>query len=182
MASGLFWTSDYTDNLFLTNKSNDIFYHLKDLSNYTCSTGRHTVTSKNELIFIDMDNIYKLTNDDDDDENNVTLIEMQESSWDNVCVYCSRSIDDLLVGMTRENRGKVIRINQYGKTTQTIQHDVTGQDLYNNPGFITENNNGDVLVSDFAYDSDAVVETELSGRHRFSYSGHPLLFMLIRYR
>lgn len=36
------------------------------------------------------------------------------------------------------------------------------------PRFITENNNGDVLVSD----SGAVVVTERGGKHRFSYTGH----------
>nr|XP_034310500.1 uncharacterized protein LOC117684045 [Crassostrea gigas] len=65
--------------------------------------------------------------------------------------------------------GKVTRYNQSGQLTQTIHHDNTGLGLYSRPIYITENNNGDVLVSD----AGAVVVTECGGRHRFSYTGHP---------
>lgn len=71
---------------------------------------------------------------------------------------------DLLVGIYRKEpqTSKVIRYNQSGKLTQIIYQDKTGQELYNLPNYITENNNGDVVVSD--YDDDdpcgAVVVTE----------------------
>lgn len=70
---------------------------------------------------------------------------------------------------------RVTRYNQIGQLTQTIQHDNTGQlTLYKNPYYITENNNGDVVVSDFeVHLSGAVVVLERGGRHRFSYTGHP---------
>eukprot|EP00105_Crassostrea_gigas_P038407 XP_019922555.1 PREDICTED: uncharacterized protein LOC109618689 [Crassostrea gigas] len=69
--------------------------------------------------------------------------------------------------------GKVTRYNQSGQLTQTIQHDNTWG-LYREPDYITENNNGDVVVSDsIDYESGAVVVTERGGRHRFSYTGHP---------
>uniref|UniRef100_A0A8W8LNG2 Tripartite motif-containing protein 3 n=1 Tax=Magallana gigas TaxID=29159 RepID=A0A8W8LNG2_MAGGI len=45
--------------------------------------------------------------------------------------------------------------------------------LYRRPSYITENNNGDVVVSDSIFPSGAVVVTERGGRHRFSYTGHP---------
>eukprot|EP00105_Crassostrea_gigas_P031929 XP_011454773.2 PREDICTED: tripartite motif-containing protein 2 isoform X1 [Crassostrea gigas] len=64
---------------------------------------------------------------------------------------------------------KVTRYNQGGQLTQTIKHDSTGQGLYSDPIYITENNNGDVVVSDLY----AVVVTERGGRHRFSYTGPP---------
>nr|XP_034308983.1 uncharacterized protein LOC117683576 [Crassostrea gigas] len=71
--------------------------------------------------------------------------------------------------------GKVTRYNQGGQVTQTIIHDSTGRGLYNSPNFITENNNGDIVVSDnnSIFWSGAVVVTERGGRHRFSYIGHP---------
>nr|XP_034320737.1 tripartite motif-containing protein 3-like [Crassostrea gigas] len=71
--------------------------------------------------------------------------------------------------------GKVTRYNQSGQITQTIQYHNTGQGLYSGPYYITENNNGDVVVSDYNYisESGAVVVTERGGRHRFSYTGHP---------
>uniref|UniRef100_K1QBR8 Uncharacterized protein n=1 Tax=Magallana gigas TaxID=29159 RepID=K1QBR8_MAGGI len=40
--------------------------------------------------------------------------------------------------------------------------------MYTYPNYITENNNGDVVVSDF---TRAVVVTERGGKYRFSYSG-----------
>eukprot|EP00105_Crassostrea_gigas_P007244 XP_011421427.2 PREDICTED: uncharacterized protein LOC105324072 [Crassostrea gigas] len=67
--------------------------------------------------------------------------------------------------------GKVTRYNQSGQLTQTIQYHNTGRGLYRLPIYITENNNGDVVVSDSM--SDAVVVTERGGRHRFSYTGPP---------
>eukprot|EP00105_Crassostrea_gigas_P037534 XP_019921682.1 PREDICTED: uncharacterized protein LOC105325719 [Crassostrea gigas] len=68
--------------------------------------------------------------------------------------------------------GKVTRYNQSGQLIQSIQHDYTGRGLYRQPNYITENNNGDVVVRD--YMSGAVVVTERGGRHHFTYTGHSL--------
>ncbi|XP_062612920.1 uncharacterized protein LOC134274677 [Saccostrea cucullata] len=65
--------------------------------------------------------------------------------------------------------GQVNRYTNTGEHLQTIQHDNTGQRLYEYPHYITENRNGDVIVSDF--DRYAVVVTDRGGRHRFSYTG-----------
>nr|XP_022337266.1 uncharacterized protein LOC111133296 isoform X3 [Crassostrea virginica] len=68
--------------------------------------------------------------------------------------------------------GKVMRYDNTGKHKQTIPHDDnTHIYLYEKPWYITENNNGDVLVSDF--DRHAVVVTSGEGVHRFSYTGPP---------
>eukprot|EP00105_Crassostrea_gigas_P016097 XP_011433348.2 PREDICTED: uncharacterized protein LOC105332434 [Crassostrea gigas] len=110
-------------------------------------------------------------------KNTTKIIEEIDSTWRPRCVYWSPSTGDLLVGMRykKKYRGyllidtsKVIRYNQSGQLTQTIQHDNTGQGLYSKPNYITENNNGDVVVSV----SSAVVVTERGGRYRFSYRGH----------
>eukprot|EP00105_Crassostrea_gigas_P013743 XP_011430158.2 PREDICTED: uncharacterized protein LOC105330250 [Crassostrea gigas] len=95
-----------------------------------------------------------------------------DSTWGPWCVYWSPSTGDLLVGMYNDDTGtgKVTRYNQSGQLTQTIQNHNTGLRLYSYPINITENNNGDVVVSDW---SGAVVVTESGGRHRFSYTGHP---------
>ena len=59
-----------------------------------------------------------------------------------------------------------------GEYKQTIPHnDNTPHTLYERPWFITENNNGDVLVSDII--RGAVVVTSGEGVHRFSYTGPP---------
>ena len=56
---------------------------------------------------------------------------------------------------------------------RTIPHnDNTPHTLYKDPWYITENNNGDVVVSD--YHRHAVVVTSGEGVHRFSYTGPPL--------
>ena len=88
-------------------------------------------------------------------------------------MYCSPFSGDLLVGMNRaidiySQIGKVLRYNKNGEHTQTIQGNIP-QILYNSPCYITENNNGDVVVSDLIL--GAVVVTSREGNHRFSYEG-----------
>lgn len=76
----------------------------------------------------------------------------------------------LLAGMmSKDTRtGKVTRYNQ----TQTIQQDNKGLAVYRSPSYITENNHGDVVVSDCIL-SGAVVVTDRKGIYRFFYTGHP---------
>lgn len=78
----------------------------------------------------------------------------------------------MLVGLYKEDprTRKIVRYNHDKYPIQTIQHDITGLELYSKPIYITENNNGNVIVSDTP---GAVVVTDHEGRHRFSYTGHP---------
>lgn len=55
------------------------------------------------------------------------------------------------------------------KIIQTIQFE-RKQQFFKQPLYITENNNGDVVVSD---NKNAVVVTDCEGKHRFNYIGHP---------
>ena len=106
-----------------------------------------------ELIYIAEDiNINKLSSDM---KATTTLIKHTDTTWKPLCVYCSPSSGDLLVGMsrwdtdTRTNTGKVMRYDNTGKYTHTIPHNnTTPHKAYEWPWFITENNNGDVVVSD----------------------------------
>ncbi|XP_078321502.1 uncharacterized protein LOC111117751 [Crassostrea virginica] len=168
------WVSDH-ENIILTDtatgKQQHSVEHPLDLM-----TGIHTVNCEGELIYIDNEvNIIKLCNDM---KTTTTLIKHTDKTWTPWCVYCSASSWDLLVGMHRDDTdtdtytGKVMRYDNTGKRKQTIPHDDnTPHDLYKWPWFITENNNGDVLVSDFL--RHAVVVTSGEGVHRFSYTGHP---------
>uniref|UniRef100_A0A8W8HKL3 Tripartite motif-containing protein 3 n=1 Tax=Magallana gigas TaxID=29159 RepID=A0A8W8HKL3_MAGGI len=163
------WVSDW-GILILTDTTGVPLHHVKD-SCRDLYKGLHTVNSESELIYIDRKrNINKLSKDM---KTTTTFIERTDSTWWPGCVYWSPSTGDLLVGMDREKprTGKVTRYNQSGQLTQTIQNDNTGLGLYREPNCITENNNGDVVVSD--YWSGAVVVTERGGRHRFSYAGPP---------
>ncbi|XP_052692735.1 uncharacterized protein LOC128171010 isoform X3 [Crassostrea angulata] len=166
------WVSGNRNNLMLTDTTGVPLHRVEDSCRYLYG-GLHTVNSESELIYIDEDyNINKLSKDM---KTTTTFIERTDSTWRPRCVYWSPSTGDVLVGMYNDdtNTGKVTRYNQSGQLTQTIQNDYTDLGLYSKPNSITENNNGDVVVSDYNYWSGAVVVTERGGRHRFSYTGHP---------
>nr|XP_022288007.1 uncharacterized protein LOC111100420 [Crassostrea virginica] len=168
------WVSDVY-NLILTDTATGKQLHSVEDS-LGSGSGIHTVNCESELIYIDNEyNIIKLCNDM---ETTTTLIKHTDTTWEPWSVYCATSSGDLLVGMYREdtdsrtNTGKVMRYDNTGEYKQTIPHnDNTPHTLYEWPWFITENNNGDVLVSD--WDRRAVVVTSVEGVHRFSYTGPP---------
>ncbi|XP_078311791.1 uncharacterized protein LOC144618832 [Crassostrea virginica] len=193
------WVSDL-NNLILTDTATGKQLHsVEDSSQYSV-TGIHTVNCEGELIYIDKEhNIIKLCNDMEttttlikhtDKTRNIiklcndmeTAITLIKRTWRPCCVYCSPSSGDLLVGMYRRDTdtdtgkvtttGKVMRYDNTGKYKQTIPHDDnTPHTLYKSPIYITENNNGDVLVSDSS--RHAAVVTSGEGVHRFTYTGPP---------
>ncbi|XP_065941163.1 uncharacterized protein [Magallana gigas] len=172
------WVGDRSNNLYLMSITGKILYRIINL--LYGSSGSHTVNGECELIYIDTDyNISKLTKDMR--TCSVFIKKIKDSIWEPRCVFCSPSTGDLLVGMYTNDLdiGKVTRYNQSGQLTQTIQHDSTGLELYYKPSFITENSNGDVVVSDYDSESSfdnsesgAVVVTDRCGKYRFSYTGH----------
>nr|XP_034319950.1 uncharacterized protein LOC105324523 isoform X2 [Crassostrea gigas] len=170
------WVSDDRNNLMLTDTTGVPLHRVEDsCRDLYAYRGLHTVNSESKLIYIDRNyNINKLSKDM---KTTTTFVERTDSTWEPWCVYWSPSTGDLLVGMYNNDTwtGKVTRYNQSGQLTQSIENDNTGQGLYSFPIYITENNNGNVVVSDFKnmYGSGAVVVTERGGRHRFSYTGHP---------
>lgn len=144
--------------------------------------GFHTVNKDNDLIYIaengDINKLY-------DDLKTETVIE-KKTDWEPSCVYCSKSTGDVFVGMYMhylgaldlkykyEEHGSSIagRVNRYnpsGLLMQILCYDNCGAPLYICPSFITENNNGDVVVSD----RYQLAVTESGGRHRFFYKGPP---------
>nr|XP_034309930.1 uncharacterized protein LOC117683900 [Crassostrea gigas] len=173
VASDRVWVSDNRNNLILTDTTGDPLHRVVDsCKSFYDGYGLHTVNNESELIYIDRNyNINKLSKDM---KTTSTFIERTDSTLKPRCVYWSPFTGDLLVGMCYMDEyivtaGIVTRYNQSGQLTQIIQHDNTGWKLYSISKYITENNNGDVVVTDF----DAVVVTEGGGRHRFSYTGHP---------
>lgn len=99
------------------------------------------------------------------------MIRKSNSIWVPHCVYSSPSTGDLLVVMCMFDTdsdtyiGKVMRYNKNGLNPQSVLHNSTPQDIFRDPSYIIENNNGDVVVSE----SRAVVVTSQEGFHRFSY-------------
>ncbi|XP_062588154.1 uncharacterized protein LOC134249801 [Saccostrea cucullata] len=157
------WICDDKGNLILTNTRGDILDSVTDLLKY--GYGVHTVTRDSAVIYIDRHlNIIKLSTD----KVMITVIS-DTSPLRPLSVYSSPSTGHLLFGMwnTDTGTGQVHRCTNTGKHIQNIQYDNTGQGLYMRPRYITENHNGDVIVSDWRH----VVVTDRRGRHRFSYRG-----------
>lgn len=166
-----FWVSDNRNNLILFNKNgdiqkrflNDIYTHVYDL------VGAHTVDGNNDLIYIDTNNQIKK-------EMNTLYIEDNDNQWTYRCVYSSMLTGNVLIGISNED-STCSKINQFtidsnylGKLVQTIQYDNAGYYLYFGPSYITENNNGDIVVSDW---KTGVVVTNSEGRHRFTFNQDP---------
>ncbi|XP_062566032.1 uncharacterized protein LOC134228398 [Saccostrea cucullata] len=159
------WISDNKGNLILTNTTGDTLDKVTGFAKYN-GAGVHTVTRDSAVIYIDSDfNIIKRSKD-----KVKTTVIPYTSPWRPNCVFSSPSTGDLLVGMYNTDTwtGQVNRYTNTGEHIQTIQHHNTGQDLYRDPLYITENSNGDVIASD--YYCGAVVVTDRRGRHRFSYT------------
>lgn len=167
------WVSDL-DSLLLTDKSGAYLHELTELSDQSLC-GIFSVNSENELIYIDINfNIKKLSNDL---QKNIIFIARADDTIDPVSLYCSRSTGDVLVGKwlfdirRRQFLSKISRYNHLGQLTQTILDNGDHKFLHR-PGYITENNNGDILVTD-SLTSGSVVAIGRGGNHRFTYRGHP---------
>ncbi|XP_056007406.1 uncharacterized protein LOC125664516 [Ostrea edulis] len=163
------WVS-HICNIILTDTTGGTIHRVKGITPLY-GGGLHTVNSSGELIYIDSEyNINKLSIDNE----TVTKFLQRPLPWFLHCVYCSLSTGDLMVGMRNYKTGKVTRYNSSGQHILTIEHDNTGHTLYNEPYCITENKNGDIIVSDWiTLYCGAVVVTDRGGRHRFSYTGPP---------
>lgn len=120
------------------------------------------------------------------------FFEAKNSRWHPLCVHCCKLTGDILVGTKRkketqtidldfsdldenENQGnltscKVTQYNKTGEETLTIQLNNNGLQLYKLPIYITENKNGDGVVSD---NKDAVVVTDCDGKYRVTFTRLP---------
>ncbi|XP_062615425.1 uncharacterized protein LOC134277156 [Saccostrea cucullata] len=157
-----FWVS-LPNKLILPRKASDPLYN----ETYKrAGMGVHTVTITGDLIYIDRDyNINKLSKDT---KTSFTLVK-KAKPWIPLCIASSHSNGDILVGMWNYNKAEVKRYNKTGEHMQTIPQGKSNQGLFGYPLFITENRNGDIVVSDKKH--GAVVVTTREGRHRLSYKG-----------
>lgn len=165
--SELAWVS-YRSNIFLTDIQGNTL-NKNNLINLYNGHGVHTLNRENELIYIEHKtyDIRKFSNN----LQPITMIQIYDLKWEPRCLYWAPSTGDLLVGMYNKctRTGKVTRYNSNAQMTQAIQHDNKGLNLYSEPYYVTENANGDVIISN----SGAVVVTDRGGKHRFSYTGPP---------
>lgn len=162
------WVSD-DKNLVLINSTGKSIHHIKDVStNRYC--GIHTVAGDGKLIYINKEyDIMKLSTVM---KTKTKLISLNNSAWRPLSVYCSPFTGNILVGVTKNNprTGIVMHYNRHGEKTNDMSHNNSGQTLYSKPAYITENSNGDIVVSDSGLNN--VVVTDRRGKYRFSYTSH----------
>lgn len=168
MKSGLFWINDDYKDIMLKNVHDDTLHKISDRPEKEESSGSFTINNEHELIYISKNlSVEKLST-----ELTKTTVFIQNwiHGWKPRCVYWSPTSDSLLVGMRsiRLNCGMVTRYKPTGELKQVIRYDNNRLELYRNPCFIIENNNGDIVVSD---SGTAVVVTDHKGKDRFSYTG-----------
>ncbi|XP_056006543.1 uncharacterized protein LOC130050450 [Ostrea edulis] len=87
----------------------------------------------------------------------------------------STASDDLLVCLHKDDQYKVVRYSGTGTVLQEIQYDSQGQPLYGKTNYITENVNGDIIVTDWK--KNAVIAVDRLGIFRFSFSGRDTQFI-----
>lgn len=163
------WICDKS-KLVLMDTRGVVHHRLNDIWNPVHITGLHSVNWKQELIYINSDsNLIKLSKDT---KTKSIFFKREKSKWRPQCVVCSHLSGDVLVGIWEllTDTGKIIRFNSTGEVKGTIEKDKNNDNLYKNPMYITENSNGDIVVSDW---NRSLVVTDCGGRHRFSYTGHP---------
>lgn len=156
LTSEIMWVSDGN-----TIKEIDINGRiLKKLDVQCTSFGSHTLTENGDLLFLKENEVCMLTVD-----GKIHNLSIQASQ--HFCIHSSKINGDILVG----NNNKVTRYSNLGNKVNQIEMDDEGFPLYHKPIFITENKNGDIIVSDNV--KKAVVAVDKSGRYLFRYRGHP---------
>ncbi|XP_052699642.1 uncharacterized protein LOC128177118 [Crassostrea angulata] len=81
----------------------------------------------------------------------------------------SAASGDLLVCLLKDDQNKVVRYSSTGTVLQEIQYDSQCLPLYKDATYVTENVNGDIIVTDFK--KNAVIAVDRLGIFRYSYSG-----------
>lgn len=185
------WVSGMIGGLNLSNRSGENLLHL-NLNVTPLLSGYHTVNRDGDLIYIG--NNYKLSKISK--ENKIIPIcrtDELSQEWESECVYSSPITEDILVGMSistvfpppkmtdlfrfEKRKGRIFRFNRKGLLTQTTYAKEKELYLSSIPKFITENNNGDVVISALNMtsheDKSGVVEViNQHGKSRFIYKGH----------
>ncbi|XP_062594152.1 uncharacterized protein LOC134255647 [Saccostrea cucullata] len=166
VTSNLIWISDYKNSLLLMRiEENRISVAHRILEDFG-GLGVYTVSTTGDLIYIDKGSeIRKLSSDCN---TKVSLFKIG-NDWRPRCIHYSHFNRDLVIGMWKEKRCRIVR---YDISGQEIQDSENGSPtLYKYPAYITENWNGDVIVADL--DKQAVIVTDHKGVYRFSYEGPP---------
>lgn len=117
--------------------------------------GRHTVTREGNLLFLNNNSVYILTSNGD-------IRNLYIRASENSCIYASRINSDIFIGAPSV-------VNRYSESSTKVLK-IQGENLYRRPIYITENTNGDIIVSD--EQRKAIVVVNKIGRHLFNYRGN----------
>lgn len=121
--------------------------------------GSHTLTKGGDLLFLKDNDVYMLTS-------NGEISNLFIHASVHFCIHSSKANGDILIG----DINIVTRFNMSGMKLNQIEFDDEGQSLYEETIYITENKNGDIIVSDNR--KKAMIVTDKSGRYLFNYKGH----------
>ena len=154
----LFWVNN-GNNIILTNTHGEMLRSIDINSSYSFTA------NKDEMMYVDRDfSIHKSY----DRKKNI-LFMRRPSLWLPLSIHCCQSNGDLLVGMvssiSNPPKAKVVHYNELGEVEQSIYQNKEGRFLYRYPRYITENRNGDIVVSDVM--RGRIVVTNHEGEFRF---------------
>ena len=153
----LFWVN-IGNNIILTNTQGDMLRSINSSYSFTAN--------ENEIMYVDRDfNIQKLSYD----RENSIVVMRRPSLWLPLSIHYCQSNGDLLVGMissiSNPLKARVVRYNELRAVKQSIYQSKAGRVLYRYPRYITENRNGDIVVSDVL--RGRIVVTNHEGEFRF---------------
>ena len=141
----------------------DLQGHLHRTVTITC-TGIYISMHNKQVVFSDnLDKAVKRVSDDD------TVVTMfTTGDWRPFGITGSAS-GDLLICLRNDDQSKVVRYNSTGTVLQEIQYDSQCQTLYQFAWYITENTNGDIIVTDLK--RTMAIAVDRLGVYRYSYGG-----------
>uniref|UniRef100_K1PZQ8 Tripartite motif-containing protein 45 n=1 Tax=Magallana gigas TaxID=29159 RepID=K1PZQ8_MAGGI len=129
---------------------------------YLCMYNKQVVYSDHN------DNTVRMISDTD-----IVVTMFTAGDWEPYGVTSAAS-GDLLICLFKDDQSKVVRYSSTGSMLQEIQYDSQCQPLYKDATYITENVNGDIIVTDWK--KNAVIAVDRLGIFRYSYSGKDTKF------
>nr|XP_034327005.1 uncharacterized protein LOC117689527 isoform X2 [Crassostrea gigas]XP_034327007.1 uncharacterized protein LOC117689527 isoform X2 [Crassostrea gigas] len=153
------WMGGYSTELKLF----DFQGHLHHSVSIT-DQGKYFCFYNKQIVYTDQnDNTVRMISDTD------TVVTMfTTGDWEPHGITSAAS-GDLLICLSKGDQKKVVRYSSTGSVLQEIQYDSQCQPLYEEAHYITENVNGDIIVTD--WEKDAVIVVDRLGKIRYSYTG-----------